>query len=312
MEDNGKFKGRSLTSFLSFWSFLILSVTGVILYFTPAGRVANWINWTMLGLDKESWQGIHIIFALMFLLVTAFHLFFNWVALINYFRNTFRQGFIRRKELAVSFIITFIIVLISLLEINPFWKLVNYRGNLKHEDGIVYIAPPIPHAEDLRLSEFADMLRLPLENIENDLKSEGFQVSGVDATLFEIASANETSPEKLYYLIFEKETFGEAGLPEISRKVRGADDNGLTNNRLNGYSGKRQGTGLNHNRKAKYYGRKTIKQLCIDAGIGLEKGIDILKSSGIGDIEQNDRVRDVAGKYGLRPSDISRYLERRK
>ena len=48
-----RFSYQVLTSFFVTFDFLILLVTGVVLYVVPHGMVANWINWELMGLSKD-------------------------------------------------------------------------------------------------------------------------------------------------------------------------------------------------------------------------------------------------------------------
>ena len=45
------FKG--LTSFLTLSGFILMTVTGIVLFFEPEGRIAYWTNWTFWGLTKS-------------------------------------------------------------------------------------------------------------------------------------------------------------------------------------------------------------------------------------------------------------------
>ena len=63
MNDNrSRFAWRSMTSVLIAASFLILVLSGVLLFVSPPGRIANWTNWTILGLRKHDWIGLHVWF----------------------------------------------------------------------------------------------------------------------------------------------------------------------------------------------------------------------------------------------------------
>ena len=73
-----RFSYRVLTSFFVTFDFLLLLVTGVVLYVVPPGSVANWTNWELMGLSKDQWTSAHILSALLFLLVSILHLIFNW------------------------------------------------------------------------------------------------------------------------------------------------------------------------------------------------------------------------------------------
>ena len=63
-------------------------VSGVVLFVSPPGRVANWGNWRMIGLTKHEWTGVHTWFAAVFVVTAVFHLVFNLRPLMNYFQGS--------------------------------------------------------------------------------------------------------------------------------------------------------------------------------------------------------------------------------
>jgi hypothetical protein len=72
-----KFQTRKFTSLTLALGSLVLGASGVVLFSAPKGRVAHWTNWTLLGVTKDDWQAIHINIALLFLVVSGFHLYFT-------------------------------------------------------------------------------------------------------------------------------------------------------------------------------------------------------------------------------------------
>ena len=46
---------RGLISLLTAMSFLIMSISGIVLFIVPQGRIANWIDWRFLALTKGQW-----------------------------------------------------------------------------------------------------------------------------------------------------------------------------------------------------------------------------------------------------------------
>ncbi len=44
-----------------------------MLFVSPPGRVANWTNWSLVGLTKHQWGGLHIWFSTVFLFVAIVH-----------------------------------------------------------------------------------------------------------------------------------------------------------------------------------------------------------------------------------------------
>lgn len=51
---------RRFTSLTLTFTFLVMSYTGIILFIAPKGRVANWTNWELLGLDKTQYTNLHV------------------------------------------------------------------------------------------------------------------------------------------------------------------------------------------------------------------------------------------------------------
>jgi hypothetical protein len=103
MQDK-KLNPRSFVSLLTFSGFIIMSFTGIVLYFTPQGRVAYWTDWKFLGLTKVDWGNIHIISCFLFIVVGLFHLYYNWKPLTNYLSDKASHTFKLRKELMLSLI----------------------------------------------------------------------------------------------------------------------------------------------------------------------------------------------------------------
>ena len=67
-----KQSARSLTAFLVTGSFLVLTVTGIVLYVVPQGRVAYWVHWSLAGMEKDQWAWAHMIFGALFI-VTSYN-----------------------------------------------------------------------------------------------------------------------------------------------------------------------------------------------------------------------------------------------
>ena len=110
---NKKINKRGLVSFLTLFGFLIMSLTGLVLYVMPAGRVAYWIHWEMIGLSKDGWGNIHILSSILFIVAGAFHIGLNWKPLMNYFKDKVRRGVKLRRELVISSILSLWIVAVS-------------------------------------------------------------------------------------------------------------------------------------------------------------------------------------------------------
>ncbi len=303
-ETKKKFKTRTFATFMISWIFIILAFSGIIIFFTPAGRIANWTSWTFMGLNKDEWQGFHIVFACLFLMFIILHLYFNWKVLMSYFKNKVSQGFYFGRELAYATMIMAVFFLFTLVKWQPVWDIVELRGSIKDRGQAVKTAPPLPHTEDMTITDIAALINIPVEKILKNVKEKGFSIIDSGITLGSLAEQNSTTPEKLYSDIVDKENQqpvldyggGGSGLgrkstkerTEILKKEQNPDNSGI-----------RRWTG---------YGRKTISQLCREAGITTEQGIKNLKIHGI-KARTKDRVKDLAVNNNVRPSDIARYLK---
>ena len=90
-----RYSWRALMSVLISLAFVVMLVSGVILFLSPPGRVANWSDWRMLGYTKHDWSDLHAWFAVVFVVAALLHTVFNIRPLLSYFRSrlTRRIGF---------------------------------------------------------------------------------------------------------------------------------------------------------------------------------------------------------------------------
>lgn len=57
---------KKITSLTMLFAMLVMTYTGIILFITPPGRIANWSNWEIFGLTKEEYAQIHTTFMVSF------------------------------------------------------------------------------------------------------------------------------------------------------------------------------------------------------------------------------------------------------
>jgi hypothetical protein len=197
-----KINKRGLVSFFTLFGFLIMSVTGLALYVMPAGRVAYWIHWEMIGLSKDGWGNIHILSSILFIVAGAFHIGLNWKPLMNYFRDKVRRGLRLRRELALASILSAWIVASSLWPFPPLSYLLDFNEWLKStwvtEDDY---EPPFGHAELMSLRIFCKKMDIDPARAAAELRNKGIRFESDKETLEEIGRANSISPMNLYLLI---------------------------------------------------------------------------------------------------------------
>jgi hypothetical protein len=142
-----QFQMKAFVSLLLSLFFLVLGFSGVILYLTPRGRVANWTGWTMLGLEKQGWQAIHINIALLFLLVAGLHLYLNWRMFWGYIKKKASFSLNLKWEMLVAILIAGGVLVGSIKGVSPFGSLMTLNYRIKDYWEREPVAAPTPRAE---------------------------------------------------------------------------------------------------------------------------------------------------------------------
>ena len=268
------FKLRGMTTFLVTMSFIVDTVSGIILYVTPPGRIAHWTNWTFWGLDKEEWVAIHTIFGYVLLAIVGLHLYYNWRTFMNFLWDKVRRALNQRWELSVATVISLVVFLGTLWNLPPFSTTMNLGEKAKNSWEESKITPPVPHAENMSLKEFSTIIQVPVEQILGALKSKGYKVENAKQTLGEIAEENGIPPSTLF------EAMKAGGVkPTLPETI--------------------EGTGL---------GKKTLEMICTERDFSLNDVLSRLKKHGI-DARPTDRLKDVANKLGKKPIEIFRIIK---
>ncbi len=278
-----KFSWRGFVTFGLFFSFFIMTVSGVILYIAPPGRVAHWSEWTLWGLSKEGWQSMHTNFSLMFLILGIFHLFsINWKAFLGHIRSRVTRSLNRTWEMVLATLLTLAIFFGVIFNIPPFKTIMDwgeqFTESWEEEDS----SPPIPHAELYAFTDFSrEILKMSPDSARAILEGQGIKIDSMNQVLRDIAAANELSPADLYRFFGRSDT-------EVEKKRQGAVII-------------RGGNGI---------GRKSLQQIGDEYGIPPEDLVNALKKEGFKAGEE-DILKDIADKYGVSPSEILDILNNR-
>ncbi|MBN1848908.1 MAG: DUF4405 domain-containing protein [Deltaproteobacteria bacterium] len=278
MTDKKKiFNWRGWVTFVVIISFIIDTISGIILYFAPHGRIANWTIWTIWGLDKDQWAAIHTIFGYVLLIIVGIHLYFNWRIFIHFLWSKIQKAIHLRWEIITAILLNLFIFAATIWEIPPFSTTMNLGDRLKGSWEEEVTAPaPVSQAQDLTIQELASTIQVPVEQILSSLRSRGIEIQDVRKTLGEIAKEHDTSPEKLYDMMKQ-----EGVSPNVPQDIE------------------RSGSGM---------GRKTIEKISSEKGIPLDEALDRLRQNGI-DAKASDMLKDISVKYGISSNDIYNRIE---
>jgi len=309
--EDRRFNGRSFIALLAAFSFLVMVVTGVVLYVEPHGRVAYWTDWRLLGLGKQHWDGIHIVTSLVFLVASALHIYLNWKVLLRYLGARVHQGSRRLREMAVALVLVALVAAGAAAGWQPFKALLDLNETIKASWAETKKQPPFGHAELHSISSLCDKLGLDTTAAMAALRAQGIEVNDPSLTVKQVADDANKTPHDLFRIMRQ-------AAPAAGRRREGAPGLGRGLGRGSGGGGRGLGDPRPGGRLAggsppalrvfrKYSGRglgkQTIASLCAELGLPAEAGVQALYRQGI-EASADQPIRTVAARSGLRPVDL--------
>jgi hypothetical protein len=273
-----KFFWKSFVSFSLVWSFLIVLISGIVLYIAPPGRVSNWSNWALFGFSKAGWQAIHTIFSLTFVFLSVFHLIvFNWKVLWFYFVSKTSNGINKQKELFVSIALVIVVFLGTYFNTQPFKAVMDFSEWTTESWEIIEEQAPVPHAELLTIRELSGKyIKMSSDSILLLIRGKGLKADSTGQTISKISELNNLTPAKLYSIIFPASH----------------DKSIKTENKI-------QLQGL---------GRKTINDISKELGKNVNDVIEVLRKNNISAIPE-DKIKIIADRTGKMPTEIMKIIE---
>jgi hypothetical protein len=157
---------------------LVMAFAGIMLYLTPRGRVANWTDWTLIGLGKEQWASLHMNASLLFVIVAVLHLVLNWSIFFRYLKKTSARLHMK-KELALATPIAAVCAAGTITELSPFSSVAALNNDIKDYWEQRATRAPVPHVDELTLEEISTQVNLPVSDMTTALGKEGFDANDV-------------------------------------------------------------------------------------------------------------------------------------
>jgi len=199
-----QFRWQAFTSLLLFAIFLLVLVSGVVLYISPRGRVANWTGWSVLGLDKEGWASFHTAMASVFLVVALIHLCLNWRMFWGYIKKKAAWSLNLKVELVAAAIGTTAVAAAALSFAPPFGAIVAGRSFFRDYWESHSPAAPVPHAEEFTLQRLARIAGVSVDQIVDALDQLGAKQATAESTLAQAAADSGTTPNRLFRQLAEQ------------------------------------------------------------------------------------------------------------
>ena len=272
MEKSG-FNVRAFISFLILFAFLVMSITGIVLYLSPPGRDANWINWEMAGLLRTQWAAIHTVFSWLFIISGAIHLLvYNLKPVLNYLRDTATRSFKMTAELAGATALTLVMAAGVYFFIPPFSSIVEL--GTKTADSWVKKSekPPVAHAELMPVNELAVLVKVDPAKAVASLEAAGIKGFDGNTLLGKIAKENKKTPREIYLLMI---------------KGQSADE------------GQKGSMGL---------GEKTFTYVCKEEGLDAAEALKRLKAKGIKAVP-SQTMKAIYLENGINPHEILKIMK---
>ncbi len=182
---------RKWIDLLLFYATLVIIVSGIVLYIMPHGRVAYFTGWEFLGIDKDGWDSLHIVFGILMVVVAIWHIVVNWKVMKKY---------LLQKESFVSILIVLGVSFGSVFNLWPFKGVMDLQEYIKNSWEVNKVSIPFGHAELLSLKEFCKKLNIPLDEAISKLNQHNIRCLK-DESLKEISKKNNTTPSNIYNII---------------------------------------------------------------------------------------------------------------
>ena len=265
------FNKKAFVSFSIAFAFVVLGISGLVLFVAPPGRVANWSIWTLGALSKAQWQAVHTIFSFGFLVAASFHLFFNWKVLVAYLTSKLEQGIRLKREFAAATAIFVLLLSATIAGLPPFSTVMDAGDDIKNAWAVPSTEPPLPHAEELTVEKLAETVKLPVEKARENLTNRGVTVTSPDMTIQQIATANALTPQQ----VFQRMQSADAK-PQVAMGGGG-------------------------------WGRKTVDDICRQYLVPVDTGLERLRGAGF-TAEPTTTLKDLALGAGKTPVDIAKVI----
>lgn len=258
---------KKITSLTMLLTMVIMTYTGIMLFIAPPGRVANWANWELLGLQKEQYGAIHSVFMVLFIVATLLHVYYNWRPITSYMKNKAKEMIVFTKDMVVAIIVVVAFFVGTVYNVVPFSSFLNFGEDMKESWEKEYGTAPYSHAELSSFKSFCSKLGFDLAKSEAILQSNNISYE-LTKSLSQIADENNVSPQFIYNLL--KKNFEKNGEKIV------------------------QLTGL---------GKKKIKDVAMTVGMSSEEFLGKLKKMGI-EATAEDKFKEKAEEYDMSPMDI--------
>lgn len=194
------FRPRAFVTLLTAFSFVIMTVSGVILYTAPSGRRAG--DWNVWTLSRDQWIALHLTFSAVFIIAAVLHLCFNLKCFLHYLKIKTKAAVGLRWEWLAVAILTAIVIWGTLKPFEPFAALLRQRDKFYRRPAAAQVQTQADRTGlgQLTLNDYCRQIGLDINLAISALKEEGIAADKAD-TLRVIADRAGLHPSQLRSLL---------------------------------------------------------------------------------------------------------------
>ncbi len=126
------FDKRKFVSVFAGFSFVLMALTGLALFFAPSCRIARDTSWAIWGHSKEQFVAVHVWLSTVFIIAAAYHTYLNWAAMKNYFKTKIGENIGLRTEWVAALLICLLIYVGTVRTTWPFSSLIDWQETYEH------------------------------------------------------------------------------------------------------------------------------------------------------------------------------------
>ncbi|MFH0825707.1 MAG: DUF4405 domain-containing protein [Pseudomonadota bacterium] len=279
------FQTRGFVSLLTAAGFIVMTVSGLVAYVVPHGRIAYWTDWSFLGLTKENWGNMHIAASILFVSAGCFHIYLNWKPLMRYIAGTAQEGLKLKRELFLTLALTAFVLFSAIFRVPPLSYLLDLSDFAKESWVSREYEPPFGRAELLGLDSFCRKMDIPVEKAVDALRAKGISVRDVNEPLQDMARRNKLSALKLYMAIKHLEEKHAPAVADRSLTPRMVED-------------QFSGSGV---------GRKTMGEVAASLKLDVATMKQRLAAVKIG-VRDDEPIKQAAERTGLQPIELLKVM----
>ena len=130
---SARFPARVVAVYGVSFTFFVMAFSGLMVFLAPQGRLANAIDWKLLGLSRGGWEAVHNATAFAFIALSIWHLLVHWTVVRNFLIGSKTHPASHRPEAVAMLALVLLLLVTAIADLPPSSWLVDLNGYFKME-----------------------------------------------------------------------------------------------------------------------------------------------------------------------------------